>query len=154
MPSALSASSAAGYAGFLSTFITRGIGLPDASIAMRRKRSAAAVSRLAVSRNSIVWPVESNARYRYLSSAFYLYTGLVDPMTLIGRLQVRSAAFVQLRPICLHPTPNAAGLHLDTAFGHQFADVLIGERVAKLPAHAQNDHFSRELAPFDMDRAR
>src|SRR5882724_886942 len=50
-------------------FITRGIGLPDASIALRRKRLAAAVSRLAVSRKSIVCPVESSARYRYLSSA-------------------------------------------------------------------------------------
>ena len=60
-PSAFSASTAAGYAGFLSTFITRGIALPDASVAWRRKRLAAEVSRLAVSRESIVWPVESIA---------------------------------------------------------------------------------------------
>ena len=58
------------YAGFLSTFNTRGIGLPDASIALWRKRLAAAVSRLAVSRKSIVCPVESSARYKYLSSPF------------------------------------------------------------------------------------
>jgi hypothetical protein len=37
--------------------------------ALRRKRLAA-VSRLAVSRKSIVCPVESGARYRYLSSPF------------------------------------------------------------------------------------
>ena len=36
-PSAFSASTAAGYAGFLSTFITRGIALPDASIALAQK---------------------------------------------------------------------------------------------------------------------
>ena len=35
-------------------FITRGIGLPDASIALTRKRLAAAWSRFAVRRNSIV----------------------------------------------------------------------------------------------------
>jgi hypothetical protein len=35
--------------------------------AVRKKRLAAAVSCLAVSKNSIVWPVESTARYRYLS---------------------------------------------------------------------------------------
>jgi hypothetical protein len=46
VPSAFSASTAAGYAGFLSTLITRGIGFPDASIALRRKRLTAAVSRL------------------------------------------------------------------------------------------------------------
>ena len=38
---------------------------------------------------------------------------------------------------------------IDTPFGHQFADVLIGERIAEIPAHAQNDHFSRVLAPFE-----
>jgi hypothetical protein len=47
---------------------TRGMGLPDASITPRRKRLAAAASRLTVSRKSIVCPVESSARYRYLSS--------------------------------------------------------------------------------------
>jgi hypothetical protein len=45
VPSAFSASKAAGYDGFLSTFITRGIALPDASIALRKKRLAAATSR-------------------------------------------------------------------------------------------------------------
>src|SRR3984957_7764747 len=79
----------------------------------------------------------------------YLYISLIDPIALIGRLQVWSAALVQLRCICLHPTPNAAGVHLNTPFGHHFADVLIGERVAEIPAHAQNDHFSRILAPFE-----
>jgi hypothetical protein len=70
-PSVFSSATAAGYAGSLSAFITRGVALPDASIALRRKRLAAAVSRLAVSRKSIVCPVESSARYRYLSSPFH-----------------------------------------------------------------------------------
>src|SRR5580704_11611090 len=62
---------------------------------------------------------------------------------------MRSAAFVQLRCIGLHPAPNATGVHLDATFGHQFGDVLVGERIPEIPAHAQNDHFSRELAPFE-----
>src|SRR5712664_3787361 len=62
---------------------------------------------------------------------------------------MRSAAFVQLRCIGLHPAPNPAGIHLDTTFGHQFADVFVGERIPEIPAHAQNDHFSRVLAPFE-----
>src|SRR5690348_10119647 len=53
LPSAFRASTAARYAGFLSTFMTRGIALPDASIALTRKRLAAAVSRLAINRKSI-----------------------------------------------------------------------------------------------------
>jgi len=36
--SAFNASTAAGYDGFLSTFITRGMALPDASMALHRKR--------------------------------------------------------------------------------------------------------------------
>src|SRR5215470_14306179 len=53
--------------GPLSTFMTRGTGLPHPARALRRNRLAAAASRLAVSRKSIVCPMESTARYRYLS---------------------------------------------------------------------------------------
>src|SRR6267378_3475768 len=104
-PSAISASTAAGYAGFLSTFITRGIGLPDASIALRRRRLAAAVSRLAVSRKSIRLPSEIQRSIQILVLAFYLYLGLVDPIALVRRLRMRSAAFVQLGCRCLHSAP-------------------------------------------------
>ena len=63
-PSSFSASTAGGKAGCLSTLITRGTGLPGELRAFRKNRLAAAASRLAVSRKSIVWPVESTARYR------------------------------------------------------------------------------------------
>ena len=62
---------------------------------------------------------------------------------------MRAAAFVQLGGIGLHPAPNAAGIHLDTAFRQQLGDVLVRQRIPEIPAHAQNDHFSRELAPFE-----
>src|SRR5687768_10921479 len=58
--------------------------LPEAAIALRRKRFAAAASRFAVSRNSIVWPVESTARYRYRSFPFtfrYVSSILYDLFT-------------------------------------------------------------------------
>src|SRR3989442_15269595 len=62
---------------------------------------------------------------------------------------MRSAAFVQLGCIRLHPSPNAAGIHLDTTFGNQLGDVLVGERIPEIPSHAQNNHFSRVLAPLE-----
>src|SRR5262249_52595770 len=71
--------------------------------ALRKKRLAAVVSRWAVSRKSIVWPVESTARYRYLSSPFHLYIGLVRVVALVRRLQVWSTALIQLGRIGLHP---------------------------------------------------
>jgi hypothetical protein len=55
-------------AGFLSTLITRGTPLPGELWTLRKKRLAPAASHLAVSRKSMVWTVESTARYRYLSS--------------------------------------------------------------------------------------
>src|SRR5258708_37151715 len=53
-----------GYAGCPSTLITRGRIWPARASANRKKCLAAIVSRLGESMNSIVWPVESTARYR------------------------------------------------------------------------------------------
>jgi hypothetical protein len=33
-----------------------------------------------------------------------------------------------------HPAPNTARIHLDTTFGHQLGDVLVGERIPGTPA--------------------
>jgi hypothetical protein len=33
------------------------------------------------------------------------------------------------------PTPNATGVNFDPTFRYQFADVLVGKRVAKIPTH-------------------
>ena len=62
---------------------------------------------------------------------------------------MRSAALVQLGCVCLHPAPNATGVHLHATFGYQLGDVLVGERIPQVPAHAQDDHFSWEMAPFE-----
>src|SRR5260370_11909393 len=40
-------------------------------------------------------------------------------------------------------------MQLDNTFGQQFGDVLVRERIPEIPAHAQNDHFFRVLAPFE-----
>jgi hypothetical protein len=48
------------------------------------------------------------------------------------------------------PSPtNTARIHLDTTFGHQLGDLLVGERIPEIPADAQDDHFSRELATLE-----
>jgi hypothetical protein len=67
---------------------------------------------------------------------FDLDVGLIDPIALIDRLQIRTAAFVQLGCIRLHPTPNATGVYLYATFGHQLGDVLVGQRVLEIPTHA------------------
>ena len=62
--------------------------------------------------------------------------GLIDPIALVGRLQMRAAAFVQLECIRLHPTSNATAIHLDTTFGHQLRDMFVRQRISEMPAHA------------------
>src|SRR6516225_2744051 len=51
----------------LSTLMTRGGTLAEVRNSLRKKRLAEAASRFAVSRKSMVCPVESTARYRYRS---------------------------------------------------------------------------------------
>jgi hypothetical protein len=61
---------------------------------------------------------------------------------------MRPAAFLQFRCIGLYPAPNATGIHLNPAFGHQFADVLVRERREEIPTHAQDNH-SRVMTPSE-----
>jgi hypothetical protein len=129
-----------GEAGFLSTFITRGIGLPDASIALRRKRLAAAVSGLAASREYRL-PCGILCSIQILVLAFYVDVGLVNAIALIRRLEGAVGNVCSARVHDRHPAPNATGIHLDTAFGHQLGELLVGERISEIPAHAQHDHF-------------
>src|SRR5215813_11011158 len=80
-----------------------------------------------VSRNSMVWPVESTARYRYLSSPLDLYIGLVRAVAFVRRLQMWAAAFVELGCVGLHPAPDAPGIRLHAAFRQEFSDVFVGD---------------------------
>src|SRR5215471_18899233 len=110
--------------------MTRGMALPDASMALTMKRFAAAASRFAVSRNSIVWPVESTARYRYLALALDPYIGLVDPVGLVGGPKMRPAALIEFRCIRLDPPPNAAGIHRKTALCQHLSHMLVRQRIS------------------------
>jgi hypothetical protein len=85
--------------------------LPDAPIALRRKRLAAAVSRLAVSRKSIICPVESSARYRYLSSPLdYSSTRRANP---IQNKSKQNCTRAQQREIA--PEPNKERIPVSAA---------------------------------------
>jgi hypothetical protein len=64
----------------------------------------------------------------------------LDPRK-VCRLPMWRAAFVRLERIGLHPAPNATGIHLNTTLGHQFADVLVGERIP-----SKGDFFVRGIA--------
>lgn len=61
----------------------------------------------------------------------YLDVCLVDGVTLVGRLQIRPAAPVQFRCVCLHPAPDAAGIHQQAALAQEFRNVLVRKRVRR-----------------------
>src|SRR6185437_7092719 len=133
--------------------MTRGSALPDASIAFTRKRLAAAVSRLAINRKSIVWPVESRARYRYRSSPLILiYVSSIRYDLLVGRRCGRHR-FFELGRIRLYPAPDAARIHCQTALGQHLGDVLIRQWISQIPAHGQQNDLARIVTPFEgVDR--
>ena len=114
----------------MSTFMTLGIALPDASMALTRKRFAAAASRFAVSRNSIVWPVESTAQYSIPALALDAYIGLVYPVGLVGGPKIGPAALIEFRCIRLNPPPNAAGIHLKAPFSQHLSHVLVRQGIS------------------------
>src|SRR5215467_12745160 len=58
--------------------------------------------------------------------SFDLYIGLVGAVAFVRRLQMRAAAFVQLRRVGLHPAPDATGVHFHAALRQKFSDVLVG----------------------------
>ena len=85
-PLALSSVTAQGYAGFLSTVMVRGFAMCGCPSTLRKKRLAAAASRLAESRKSIVWPRLSTARYRYVQRPFtFTYVSSTRQEPLLGR---------------------------------------------------------------------
>jgi hypothetical protein len=55
---------------------------------------------------------------------------LVNAIPPVGRLQIRTAAFVEFESIDLHPAPDASGIPVHAAFGQEFGDVLVGQAIA------------------------
>src|SRR5438270_189141 len=77
--------------------------------------------------------------------ALHLYIRLVGAPASIHRFQVRPAAPIQLGRIGLHPAPNAAGVHLNTAFGQKFGDVSVSQRIAQVPPYTKDDHLALQM---------
>jgi hypothetical protein len=147
-PSAFSASIAAGYAGFLSTFITRGIELPDAAIALAQK--AFGCGCVAFGREQKIDRLPDGIE-RSIQTCPRL-----SPLYMSRRFDSAcwpassAAGSVCSTPVHIpHPTPIATGIKVDTKFGYQLCDMFvttadIGDTIARI-----NDHFSRVRAPLE-----
>src|SRR5215472_13067693 len=60
-----------------------------------------------------------------------------------------TTSLVQLWRICLHPTPDAAGIYRYAPFRYDLGDMLVSQRISKVPTHRQKDQFARVLASLE-----
>src|SRR5580698_6706481 len=103
--------------------MTRGAGWFSPPKALVRKRSAAAASRLAERRKSIVAPVESTARYKYTHLPFYPDVRLVHPPRVVCCLEPFAQAPIQLRGVPLDLASDGDVIHREPTLGQKRLDV-------------------------------
>jgi len=115
-----------------------------------KKRLAAAASRRAASRKSIVAPAESTARYRVGPLALHPNVGLIDPPGAIGRFQFPTTTLVQFGRIALDPSPDAGVVSWQASLGEKLLDVTIRERKSQVPPNCTGDHRGFEVSPFEQ----
>jgi len=66
---------------------------------------------------------------------------------------MRSASLVELGRIRLHPAPDAARIHCQTALGQHLGHVLIRQWMSQIPAYGQQNDLARVVTPFErIDR--
>ena len=73
-------------------------------------------------------------------------------MAFVCGFQVRAAAPVQLRRICLYPSPDAARVHGQPSFGENLGNVQVCQRIPQIPADRDQDYLARTLAALERIR--
>jgi hypothetical protein len=64
-------------------------------------------------------------------------------------LQMRTTAPIKLRRIGLDPTRDRGVIHTQSPFQHDFFEISVAERIAQIPANAQQKNVGLEVAPFE-----
>src|SRR6059058_2807562 len=80
---------------------------------------------------------------------FHLHVCLIYPPRIGGRLQMRSASFVEFRGIALHPAVDRGVVNAQSTLDHHLLKVAVAQRIAKIPAHAQQNDLGFEVKPFE-----
>src|SRR5271165_3085472 len=130
--------------------MTRGAGWFSPPKALARKRSAAAASRLADRRKSIVAPLQSTARYKLDPLALDPDVGFVHSPTVVGRSEPRAQTSFHFWGIPLDPTPHRDVIGLQASLGKQLLDVPVRQGKAQIPTNRQKDDFRFELPPLEQ----
>src|SRR5580700_8150046 len=130
--------------------MTRGAGWFSPPKALVRKRSAAAASRLAERRKSIVAPVESTARYKYTHLPFtrtYVSSTLQESFVVLSRLRRRRSNSGACR---WTQAPDGDVIHREPTLGQKLLDIAVRKREAQIPADRQENDLRFKLAPLEQ----
>src|ERR1019366_2241218 len=133
--------------------MTRGCGCDGSLRAMRNRRLAAAASRNADSRKSMVAPVELMARLEVTPTALDSNICLINAPGFVGRLKMTPQSLFQFGTVWLHPTPDRRVIRLQTALGEQLFDIAQRQRVPEIPAHGTKNQLRRRLPPLEDCRS-
>src|ERR1019366_7543905 len=133
--------------------MTRGCGCDGSLRAMRNRRLAAAASRNADSRKSMVAPVELMARLEVTPTALDSNICLINAPGFVGRLKMTPQSLFQFGTVSLHPTPDRRVIRLQTALGEQLFDIAQRQRVPEIPAHGTKNQLRRRLPPLEDCRS-
>jgi hypothetical protein len=74
----------------------------------------------------------------------------IDPVRVIGGLEMGAAAFVQFGRIWLDPTKDGSMVNVQPPLQHDCFQIAITEGVAQLSADAEHTDFAFEMAPFQQ----
>jgi hypothetical protein len=123
--------------------------LPGALRALRKKRFAAAASRFGGEQKFNSLPGRIHSPIQELVLALNLYICFVDAVALVSRLQMLTTSLVQLWRLRLDPTPDAAGIDRYAPLRDDLGDLLVRQRISKVPTHTQKDQLSRVVASLN-----
>ena len=118
-----------------SVTISRGWRVVSRPSALRKNRRAARLSRLALSRNSLVWLPPSDRPGQVAPAAIDPDVSPVDVPRPAARPQVAAQPSLELQREALDPAAEAGAVHLHAAVGEHAVEVAVAERELEGPAH-------------------
>ncbi len=75
--------------------------------------------------------------------------GLIDAPRVIRRFEMGSASLLQFWCIVLHSAVDRGVIDVETALEHHFLQISIAERIAQIPAYAEQNNLSFNMTPFE-----
>jgi hypothetical protein len=69
-----------------------------------------------------------------------LHVGFIDEPAVADAMTARASCLDDEQGEALHPPVDRDVIDLDAAFGEGFFNIAVGQAVAEVPAHCQQDH--------------